>query len=516
MKKYVEVKGFFALAVLLLFLVAAKAQNNKVPEFIRNDLDSYVEKARKEWNIPGVAVAIVKDGEVVALKGYGLRHVQQDDPVDENTLFMIASNTKAFVGTSLAMLDYEGECDLSDKVVDWVPGFRMYDPCETKEVNINDVLSHRLGLQTFQGDFMYFYSNLTKPEVYEKFPMIVPQNGFREKYGYCNAGYFWAGEVIESITGEDWNIFIEDNILKPLDMDNTLMLSEKLYQAKNLAAAHTLQDGELTAFPHTKIDVIGPAASMSSSVADLSHWLIAQLDSGRYNGRAVIPYEAIKNTRNPRISQGRSGHVFNTSHFSLYGLGWGMKDYEGIEVISHTGGILGFVTGVNLVPELNLGIVVLTNSDENWFYEALKWEIIDAYLGLPFRDYSSTYYKFYNSRQQNAHEKIAAYRDTVEMHNEPSIPLDDFIGIYHNEMYGVVEISKKGNTLAVDFEHHPDLGATLEYLDNDRFLCTYYPSRMGTEVFPFDIENGKVNSFSFKVADRLEHTRYHFEKVDKQ
>ncbi len=515
MKKY---SGFFFFLIAMVIsgnLHKVAGQNSEVPEFILKDLDGYVGDALKNWNIPGVSVAVVKDGEIVVCKGYGVRHYQKDEPVDENTLFMIASNTKAFVGTSLAMLESEGKCNLSDKVVDWVPDFRMHDPWETNEVNINDVLSHRLGLRTFQGDFMYFYSNLTKPEVYEKFPLIVPQNGFREQYGYCNAGYFWAGEVIKSISGHDWNIFIEEHLLHPLSMDNTVVLSENLDEVENVAAAHTLQDGELTAFPHTNIDVIGPAAGMSSSVSDLSHWLIAQLDSGRYNGREIIPFEVIKNTRNPRMSQGRSGHVFNSSHYSLYGLGWGMKDYEGVEVISHSGGILGFVTGVNIVPEINLGVVVLTNSDENWFYEALKWEVIDAYLGLPFRDYSNTYHRFYSSRQEGINKQIATYRDTVEMNFQPSIPLRNFSGTYQNDMYGIVEINRKGQTLTIDFEHHPDLKATLEHLDDDRFLCSYYPSRMGTEVFPFIIENGKVKRFFLKVADRLEYTRYTFEKVDK-
>jgi len=503
------------LSFILLFLVVGlKAQDSQLPEFIKNDLDSYVNSALEKWNIPGISVAVVKDGEVVMARGFGVRHHQERKKVDENTLFMIASNTKAFTGHALGLLEFEGKCNLEDKVVDWVPEFKMNDPWVTEHVNINDVLSHRLGLETFQGDFMYFYSNLTKEEVYEKFPKIVPNNGFREEYGYCNAGFFWAGECIESISGQPWNVFIEDNFIEPLEMNRTQMLSVNLEKEKNLAAAHTLQDGELTAFPHTNIDVIAPAASMSSSAADMSHWLIAQTDSGRYNGKQVIPVEVLKNTRNPRMSQGRSGHVFNTSHYSLYGLGWGMKDYEGVEVISHSGGILGFVTGVTLVPEINLGIVVLTNSDENWFYEALKWEIIDAYLGLPYRDYSNTYYSFYERRQKSNQQKIDAYKDTVAQNNKLPLAMDAFNGTYKNEMYGRVEIIEKDGKLNLKFQHHSDLVATLEFLNDDRFLCSYYPSRMGTEVFPFVIENGKVKSFSLKVADRLEHTRYEFVKVE--
>jgi len=478
-----------------------------------NDFDKYINDGLEKWNIPGVSVAIVKDGKVVMARGFGVRHHEEKKKVDENTLFMIASNTKAFTGHALALLEFEGKCRLEDKLVQWIPEFSMHDTWVTSHVNINDVLSHRLGLETFQGDFMYFYSNLTKEDVYEKFPRIIPNNGFREEYGYCNAGFFWAGECIESISGMDWNVFIDQNFLEPLEMNNTQMLSVNLEQEKNLASAHTLQNGELTVFPHTNIDVIGPAASMSSSAEDLSHWLIAQTDSGRYNGKQVIPMEVIKNTRNARISQGRSGHIFNTSHYSLYGLGWGMKDYEGVELISHSGGILGFVTGVTIVPEIKLGIVVLTNTDENWFYEALKWEIIDAYLELPFRDYSDVYHKIYERRQKNSRENILLLQDSVAQNNPPSIHVNQFCGVYINEMYGIVKITENSGQLNLEFGHHPDLKASLEHISSNRFLCSYYPSRMGTEVFPFEIEDGRVVGFSLKVADRLEHTRYEFVKV---
>ncbi len=497
---------------LLVGLMLA-AQENKTPDFVENDLEQYIEEALIKWDLPGVAVAIVKDGEVVLAEGFGLRNMEKKAKVNKNTLFMIASNTKAFTGTTLAWLEYEGKCDLNDKVVKWIPEFKMNDPWVTQQVTINDVLSHRLGLQTFQGDFLYFYSNLTKADIYEKFHTITPNYGFRERYGYCNAGFFWAGECIESITGEDWNVFIEENILEPLDMTQTKVLSIGIGKEKNQAVPHTLQDDVLTVFSHTNIDVIGPAASMSSSVRDMSHWLIAQLDSGRYNGKQVIPFDVIKNTWSPRISRGRSGHIFNSSHYSLYGLGWGMKDYEDVEVISHTGGLLGFVTGVSMIPEINLGVVVLTNTDANWFYEALKWEIIDAYLGLPFRDYSNEYHNIYQQRQETHTSNLQLYNDSVAMQNKPSLSLVNYSGIYENEIYGEVEVNIADGLLTLNLEHHPDLKATLQHIIDDRFLCSYYPSRMGTEVFPFEIKDGSVESFSLKVADRLEYGRYKFVKV---
>jgi CubicO group peptidase (beta-lactamase class C family) len=510
-------KRYFRLLLLSCFITGSFLNGSlyaQTPDFISKDLDNYILEGMKKWNIPGVSVAIVKDGRIVLTKGYGVLEYGKKEKVDENTLFMIASNTKAFVGTSLAWLDYQEKCSLDDYLVDWVPGFRMNDPWVGAHVKLSDILSHQIGLSTFQGDFLYFYSNLTKEDIYKKFPKIVPDYGFREKYGYSNVGFFWAGESIKRITGEEWNVFVENNILVPLEMNRTKILSVNIADEKNLASVHTMQDGELKVFPHTNIDVIGPAASMRTSAKDMSHWLLAQLDSGRYKEKQVIPFEVIENTRNPRIEKGRSKHPFNNTHYSLYGLGWALEDYENREIISHTGGLIGFVTSVSLVPEEKLGIVVLTNSDANWFYDALKWEIIDAYLSLPRRNYCNLYHHFYIREQSMKNENLKAINDTILMHFDPDPGLNAFTGKYYNEIYGEINIEIQNEELILSFEHHPELKARLQFINEDRFLCTYYPERMGIEVFPFRIENKMVTGFSLKVADRLEYNRYEFVKTD--
>ena len=507
-----SIKVIFAIIILEFIFIKTFSQELKQPDFIKNELDNYVNKAIEKWNVPGLAIAIVKDGKVVVSKGYGVLELGQKKKVDKNTVFMIASNTKAFVGTSLALLEYENKCSLDDKLTKWVPSFRMNNPLFTNEVNITDVLTHRLGLSTFQGDFMYFYSNLSNEDVYSKFPILKPENSFRTNYGYCNAGYFWAGECIKGITGISWDKYVQQMILTPLEMNNTQVLSINISKKDNVASAHTLQNGELKVFPHTNIDVIGPAASICSSVEDMSHWLIAQTNDGQYNGKKIIPLDVIKNTRKPRIYKGNAFNSFNKTNYSLYGLGWGMQDYETVEIISHSGGILGFVTEVAIVPELNLGIVVLSNSDENWLYEAIRWEIIDSYLGLPYRDYSSTYHKYFAYSQKKKNDNITNLRDSVKLSSGPKIGLNAFEGRYNNEMYGNLEIIKEENQLKIIFEHHTDLDATLDHLIDNRFVCTYYPSRMGVHVFPFIVVDGKVKGFQLKVANRLEYTNYDFVK----
>jgi CubicO group peptidase (beta-lactamase class C family) len=515
-KRFDMIKIAIKISILSFFLIycgSAFAQSDSTPNFIQNDFDNYVNTAIQKWNVPGVAIAIVKDGKVVVNKGYGTVDMNSQQPVDSNTLFMIASNTKAFVGTSLAMLEHEGKCKLSDPVQQYVPEFRMHHDAYSNEVNIADLLSHRIGLGTFQGDFLYFYSSLDKKTVYEKFPLVSPNNTFRTQYGYCNAAYFWSGECIEGISEMTWDIYLSMNLLNPLEMNRTTALSEGVSKLDNVASAHTLQNGKLTVFPHTNIDVIGPAASMCSSVEDMSHWLIAQTDSGKYNGKQVIPYEVIQKTRYPQIVKGKKSHIFNQANYGLYGLGWELQDYEGKEIVSHTGGILGFVTAVAIVPEENLGICILTNTDENWLYEALKWEIIDAYLGLPKRNYSDLYKRFYDRSKARDNKRITQLQDSVSQAKPHTLGQDAFVGKYVSEVYGWIEIYKdQEGVLQLKFEHHPDLKAKLEYIADNRFLCSYYPSRMGTLVFPFTVEKDGVVSFELQVASRLEYTSYHFVK----
>jgi CubicO group peptidase (beta-lactamase class C family) len=490
-------------------LIQTRAQE---PAFVYDSLDYYVNREMKEWKIPGVAVLVVKDGQVVVEKGFGFLEAGKPEPVDENTLFMIASNTKAFTGTAMAMLEQEGKCSLNDRVQKYLPDFKMKDPWVAEHLTLTDIMSHRIGMETFQGDFMYWESDLTGMEVIGKFGMLTPIYDFRAKWGYSNAGFQVAGECIRQISGMPWDRFIREHITGPLEMDRTLVLTAETQNATNIATAHTLVDGELMIIPHCQIDNIAPAASISSSVHDLSHWVMTLLDSGRYNGREVIPFQSIRKAQMPVSIIRPARHPFNRAHYSLYGLGWDLMDYEGREIVSHTGGVDGFVTSVTLLPEEKLGVVVLTNTDMNGFYQALKWEIIDSYLGLPYRNYSQVYLHRYLLGFQEEQDQVAAWRDTVAMKIEPGVKLKKFAGTYRHEVYGTCHLEAVDDFLLLTFEHHPNLTARLEHLSGDRFLCTYSHPLWGIRVFPFATEDGKVKSFTLSVADFLEFTTYEFVK----
>ncbi len=514
-------KNKFLLPTALFLVVWTQAFTQNVtttlPPFLRDSLDTYVNRALTMWKIPGVAVGVVKDGKLVMAKGYGVLEAGKPAKVDANTLFAIGSNTKAFTGTALAMLENDGLCQLDDPVVKYLPKFTMKDDWVAQHLNLQDIVSHRIGMETFQGDFMYWTSDLTQDQVIEKFGKLTPVYPFRTKWGYCNAGFLLAGKCIERISGKSWEDNLRQRIFQPLKMNRTLALSAEIGKATNAAHAHTIlpATGELVGIPYGKIDNLAPAGSIFSSVEDMSHWLIAQLDSGRYEGQTVLPLKVLQRTRQPLSIEGRR----NTTtygirrHYALYGMGWELSDYEGWEEVSHTGGVNGFVTSVTMYPEQKLGIVVLTNTDANAFYVALKREILDAYLGLPYRNYSQIFYE--GNQAQNAEEmqQFQLMRDTIAQQPKTELAFGKYAGNYENEAYGNLKmVNDDGKSLKLIFQHHPNLIGKLEPLGGSRFLLSFNDPLFGIKPVHFDVENGAVKDFILQVADFVEFTPYEFVK----
>lgn len=505
-------KRFF-LTIATCTSLFATAQTDTIPSFVKDSLDNYINKAITNWQIPGVAVCVVKNGKVVIAKGFGVKEKDGTDKVDENTLFMIGSNSKAFTATALAMLDGDKKLSLDDKVQKWLPDFKLYDPWVAKEANIRDLLCHRLGFETFQGDFMFFDSDLTTAQVREKMSKLKPMYSFRSKWGYTNSAFMTAGEIIPKVTGKTWAQYIADDIFKPLGMNNSLALSKEIKVADNKCAAHTVVMGELKKIPYGNIDNLAPAGSISSSANDMSHWVMALLNGGKYNGKQVIPVSAIGQTRTPHSILGNGGHMFNKAHFSLYGLGWFLEEYAGRKIVAHTGGVNGFVTSVCLIPEEKLGIIVLTNTDANNFYEALRNEIQDAYLGLPYRNYSNVYLGYQQADDKEKEKEYKKIKDSIAMKPASALSLSAYAGEYLHDVYGKMNIKIEEGKLIMRFEHHKGRYGTLEPLGGNRFFCTYNDPLYGMKKLEFIVTNNKVKSLTVKVADFVEFTPYEFKKI---
>ncbi|GAO42196.1 serine hydrolase [Flavihumibacter petaseus] len=480
--------------------------------FIKDSLDNYIGTAMKEWQVPGLSVAIVQQGKVIYLKGFGVRETGKPEKVDADTRFGIGSNTKAFTATALAMLEQKGVLSLDDKVQKWVPGFTQFDPWVAREATVRDLLCHRLGFETFQGDFMYFDSDLTYAETKEKFGKLKPDYGFRAKWGYTNAAFAVAGEVLEKASGLTWGSFLQQQIFQPLGMTRTLPYSKSIDTASNTARAHTVVEGQLKKVPYGHLDNLAPAGSIISSAKDLSHWATALMDSGRWNGTPVIPPGAIGITREPNSILGNGGSAFNSSHFMMYGLGWFLREYEGHQIVEHTGGVNGFVTSLTLIPDTRTAIIVLTNTDANGLYEALKDEIQDALLALPFRNYSHISYTQYATSQTRQQARLKAKRDTVAMKLPAAATPAAITGNYLNPVYGAMTIALENGKLLARFEHHKGRFAQLDALGGSRYLATFNDPLYGVRVWPFTIENGVVKNVEVNVNDFVEFTTYIFDK----
>ena len=503
------------LSIIVLFVLISQslyAQDSQ-PKFIQDSLETYIKAEQKLWQIPAIAVAIIKDGKVVKTIVSGVKDIKSNAPIDENSLFMIGSNSKAFTSILMATLAEEKQLSLKDPVKKWLPYFELKDAWLSKNVNVLDILSHRVGFETFQGDFLNFDNELSSEEIIRKFALIDPTHQYRDTWGYFNTGYTIAGEIIKASTNKTWAEQMREKIFIPLEMTHSLARSEEIKTASNTTLAHTIVDGELKIIPYGDIDATAPAGSISSSITDMSKWVIALLNDGTYKDAQIIPKKAIAETIYPRSIQGNSWHPFNKSQFSLYGLGWDLQDYEGYKLVMHTGGIHGYVTSVTTVPEKNLGIVILTNTDQNYFFEALKWDILDAYLDLPRHNYSKPYRGFYERAKAREKAEKNKRLEDVAKQNKPSVSLDSFVGRYKNNVYGTLNIKKiADNKLQIDFEHHKDLKVVLAHLENNEFYAVFNNPLYGESVFPFEVKGNDVLKFTLKLHPSVERTTYDFYK----
>ncbi len=477
-----------------------------------DSLDQYIERGMKQWQIPGLAIAVVKDGKVVMMKGYGVREEGKKEKVDENTLFIIASNSKLFTGTALANLDFQKKLSLDDKVTKHIPWFKLYEPTSTQLATVKDMLCHRIGTKTFQGDFTFWDSNLPKDSIIWKMRYLKPVGEFRQDYGYCNSGFLVAGEVLKKVTGQSWEEYVQQNILSPLGMTNTYMNTAGLGQRNNVAQPYNNLYGPLTKIPFDNVDNLGPATSMVSNVKDLSKWLLFQLDSGRYEGRQVLPWAVLQKTRDANIMTGSRKSAAYPTHFRAYGLGVFMTDYNGKQVYWHTGGAFGQVTNVCFVPEEKLGITILTNNDNQSFFEALRYQILDSYLNVPYTNRSDFQWSFFTQNKKTTDADLAAMQAKVAQKNKPAVALNNLTGDFYNTVYGKISITANGDKLVCSFQHHPDLKGTMEYMDNNEFRVTYSNIAYGIYPAKFTVKDGKATAVEIKSNDFVESDAYLFVK----
>jgi len=368
-------KSTLSLKKLLFILVLFSTTQLNAQVLTSKQIDSISEKVLSTFKVPGIAVAVIKDGQVIHSKGYGLRSLKSGKKTDENTVFAIASNTKAFTAAALGILIDEKKLSWDTKVTDLIPEFKMFDSYVTAEFTITDLLSHRSGLGLGAGDLMFWpdSSIVTKKQVIHNLRYLKPVSGFRTKWDYDNLLYIVAGEVIERVSGMKYEDFVETRIMQPLGMTNSALSFNRLKNKSNVIDAHAPVNGVITAIPRNFSESSNAAGGINTSVKDLSKWVITQLNGRKY-GEKLEKTLFSKSAQNKMwtlqsIIPTQTG-LYKT-HFFGYGLGWFLSDENGYFVAEHTGGLAGMVSEVTLIPELKLGIIVLTNQQSGGAYYSI-------------------------------------------------------------------------------------------------------------------------------------------------
>ena len=439
-------------------------------------VDAYANKVMDTWGGPGMAIAIVKDDKVVLAKGYGVRELGKPDKVDENTLFAIASNTKAFTAASLAILVDEGKVRWDDRVTKFLPDFRLYDPWVSSQMTIRDLLSHRSGLDTFSGDLLWYDTTYTTDEIIRRARYLKPVSDFRTKYGYQNLMFITAGRVIEKASGMKWADFVRSRILDPLGMTRTTTSVRDMKE--NFAMPHNESGGKLRALPVGFLDEAIGAVRLNASVADLAKWVRLQLGRGTFEGKKIWSSERSNDMWQPNIMLpiSEAGQKANpTRHFRGYGMGWFLEDYRGRKIMNHSGGLDGMLSYTVLCPEDNFGFVVLTNN-ESPSYQIMMNKVRDIMLDAPDVDYNQI------AKDTVAANKAAQTEEDRKVDaarlpgTKPSLPLAGYAGTYTAQMYGDVTVTEENGHLVMRLGPAPNFVADLEHWQLDTFQIHWRPT----------------------------------------
>lgn len=494
---------FFRFLVLLLF-IAFQLNGQTKTNINLQQLDEYYAKMVKDWDLPGATIGIVKEGELVFSGNYGVLEIGKKDKPDENTLYAIASNSKAFTSAIIGMLVQEGKLNWNDKVKKYLPYFELYDPWVSNEITIRDILSHRVGLGTFSGDVIWYKSDLTSEEIIRRARYIPKAYSFRAGYGYSNLMYITAGEIIKKVTGKNWSENVKERILKPLKMDRSITTPQDLTSLGNYATPHGRENDINIPIEWEDWEEIGATGGLISSVSDIAKWMIFNLNHGIHNKDTLLT----KETRNLVWTPHNNFRVDHTKkndferHFSSYGLGWGLSDYHGKLRVGHTGGFDGMITAITLIPDEKLGVVVLTNGMKSPIMAA-TYKALDMFLGVESKDWSTEILNRRN-KYEKKDSRISDRKQKRVLNTEPSLALKKYTGVYKSDIYGEIKITLDNHQLILEFEHSPDLSAILTHWHYDVWKINWDQKHawfsFGTVKFNID-NNMDVKGLDFDVPN---------------
>lgn len=493
-----------------LLLVVALAQITLAQNGSLNGFDDYVNKAMKEWEVPGVAIAIVKGDQVVLAKGYGVRKLGETTPIDERTLFAIGSSSKAFTAASVAMLIDDGKVKWDDPVTKYLPGFEMYDPYVTRELTVRDLLTHRSGLQ--RGDFLWYGTELDRDEIVRRARFIKPSWSLRSAFGYQNIMFLAAGQLVSRVSGKSWDEFVQQRIFTPLAMTSSSTSINSFKTANNVASPHSKVDEKVQVIPWRNIDNIAPAGSINSNVVEMAQWVRLQLGQGTFQNQKIFTAGAAKEMHASQTIirfEPPYSMFYPEAHFLNYGLGWFLSDYRGRKVVEHGGAIDGMRAQVALIPEEKLGLVVLTNMNGSALPVALMYRIFDTLLGATPRDWSAELLKTAKTLEQAGQAAEKKQESERVAGTNPSVSLDKYAGTYRNDLYGDVKVVHDNGKLNLRFG--PAFTGDLEHWHYDTFRARFFAAGDAKIFVTFALNaQGKLDTLTLGMPGMAD---YPFKRV---
>jgi CubicO group peptidase (beta-lactamase class C family) len=459
------------------------------PSALPADLDAYVATVMKTFDVPGVALSIVKDGTTVLAKGYGVRRLGDPAAVDERTRFGIASNTKVFTAVALGLLVEEGKLRWDAPVIDYLPWFRLGDPYVTRELTIRDLLVHRSGLGLGAGDLLWWPpSTYTRPEIARRLKDIPLATSFRSAYAYDNVLYLVAGEVIQSLSGQSWEEFVSARIVKKIGMSDTTVRYPDALAGGNVAAPHAPLDGKVKGAKPFDSDNTNPAGGINSTAADMAKWMNVLLAKGRLSDGTRLfserTYRDITSIVTPmNVPQVPPELAPRQPNFVGYALGLNATDYRGRKVLMHTGGLVGYVSKVLWIPDLGFGVSVLTNQESGAAFDAIVYRVADHYLGAPAFDWVGAYRTVVARQAAATAEAIKKASASRAAASTPSLPLASYAGTYVDAWYGDITIEKPGDALVMRFTRTPSLVGDLEHWQHDAFVVRWRDRELRADAY---------------------------------
>lgn len=516
-------KRFFRLFSLLIYslLLHITSYGQSVPP----GLDSYVNRVMKTFDVPAISLAIVKDGKVLWTKGYGVKELGKPDRVEAHTLFCIASNSKAFTATALGLLVQEGKLHWDDPVIKYLPAFRMRSDYVTSNMTIRDLLVHHSGLGLGASDLLQFPpSSYTREDMVHRLRYVPLKTSFRQTFAYDNILYLVAGEVIKVASGLSWEDFVKNRILDPVGMKESTVAISELTRQPDYAISHAPINGKVvpvTTFPKGNLqDASNPAGGIASNAIDMSKWLLIQLDSGRMpSGEKLFDPSLTRSLWSMvtpiGISTVPSFLAPLKKNFFGYGLGFFLQDYRGYKMVWHTGGLTGYVSKVTMIPDLDLGIAVLTNQESGAAFSAVTNYILDYYMKAPAFDWINAYVKMNAMNEARVDTYVNKQRASRDSTAGPSLPLKNYVGTYHDAWYGDINIMMENDHLVMQFSHTPDLTGDMTHWQYDTFLVRWRDRQLRADaLITFSLNpDGSIDEAKMKAASPATDFSYDFQDL---